>query len=333
VIKNSDKLKRAARLAWLLILVVASCCRWEAASAATESDDDLRELKRIQLKVQRVVQRSLPVTVAITDGIGFGSGVIVSEDGLVLTAGHVLMSGGNQFEVLFSDGRRLPAKRLGSNLDVDAGMVQITKGGPFPYVELGDVRELSRGDWCVCLGHSGGYEIGRQPPVRTGRILDFEPDTIVTDAVLIGGDSGGPIFDIDGKLIGINSNIGTSIAENRHVAINTYLKFWKRMYRGDSWGRLPELVVREKPRAALGVRVDLDHDEALVKAVHPGSAAEAAGLEVGDVVVEFGGAAVRDAQHLIDLVKQRKPRETVEVIIRRDGQALQKSIRLQVLGK
>jgi serine protease Do len=279
--------------------------------------EDPLALRDIERRVQQVVASNSSATVAVTDGIGFGSGVIVSADGLVLTAGHVLTTGGSNFRVLLPDGRAVKARPLGKNLDIDAGMVQITQPGPWPFVELGDSTTVRRGQWCICLGHSGGYELGRQPPVRVGRVLDLEAQALVTDCALIGGDSGGPLFDLDGRLIAIHSNIGTSIAENRHVSLELFRRDWQRMQRGDSWGTLPDLDVQKRDRAALGVRVDRAADEAVINEIYEDSAAEAAGLAAGDVVTEFDGVAVSDGAGLVEMVKQRKAGDTVELVVRR----------------
>lgn len=325
-------IKSLAVSAALFYLVILSLPLY-AEDGGLPSSDELSALKAIEKQVQKVVEKTLPSTVAVTDGIGFGSGVVVSEDGLVMTAGHVLTTGGSNFKVIFPNGREAKAKPLGKFLDVDAGMVQIVEEGPFPFVELGDIRVLTRGDWCICLGHSGGYELGRQPPVRAGRILDFEPDTLVTDCVLIGGDSGGPLFDLNGKLIGIHSNIGTSIAQNRHVAVNTYLKYWDRLKSGESWGILPDLEVKKKPRAAMGVRVDLESELAKITTVHRGGAGEAAGIQVDDLVLEFDGVKIKNSKHLIDLIKQRNPGEKITLAIERNEERIDLVVKLQMLGK
>jgi serine protease Do len=211
----------------------------------------LSEWKQRQAAVQEVVERTTNAVVAVTDGESFGSGVVVSRDGLVLTAGHVIMSEMSEFTVLFPDGRSASAKPLGKNLDQDAGMMQITDQGDWPYVDLADGLGIRRGEWVVALGHSGGWDLGRRPPVRVGRVLRVERDALTTDSPIIGGDSGGPLFDLEGQLIGIHSSIGESIAENRHVSIRTFLRDWDRLEAGESWGTLPGT---RPPRARGGDR-------------------------------------------------------------------------------
>lgn len=158
--------------------------------APTESIDSLRDK---QVKIRKVVEQSMPATVVVTDGIGSGSGVIVSEEGLVLTAAHVLLTGGPELRVIFADGRTVKATALGTNLDVDAGMLKLDEPGPWPFVPMAEAGVAEPGDWCVVLGHPGGYQLGRTPPVRVGRILADDPTVVLTDCALIGGDSGGPL--------------------------------------------------------------------------------------------------------------------------------------------
>lgn len=310
--------------------------RSEANSELRSEDPTLSSLLTIQNSIRNVVDRNLPAVISISDGAGFGSGVIVSPEGLILTAGHVVNTGASQFEIFFPGGQTATARLLGYNLNVDAAMLKLEGSGPWPFVELGQQASLKRGDWVVCLGHSGGYELGRKPPVRTGRVLDFREEMVVTDAVLIGGDSGGPLFDIDGKLIGIHSSIGEVIAENRHVSIDLYRRDWDRMARGDRWGQLPDLPgdidkhlppdgqqtePRQTQRAKLGVKVDQAAANAVVSEVTPGSPAERIGLKRGDVIESFGGVKVDSGNQLIELVRQRRVGESVRIQVRR-GQSL-----------
>jgi serine protease Do len=310
--------------------------RPDNAAQPRAEDPTLASLLSVQNSIRNVIDRNLPAVISISDGAGFGSGVIVSSEGLILTAGHVVNTGASQFEIFFPGGQSASARLLGYNLNVDAAMLKLEGAGPWPFVELGEQASLKKGDWVVCLGHSGGYELGRKPPVRTGRVLDFRDEMVVTDAVLIGGDSGGPLFDTDGKLIGIHSSIGEVIAENRHVSIDLYRRDWDRLARGERWGQLPDLPgdidkhlppdgqqpnSRKTERAKLGVKVDQTAQNALVSEVTPGSPAERIGLKRGDVIESFGGIKVESGNQLIDLVRQRRVGESVRLQVRR-GQSL-----------
>ena len=92
---------------------------------------------------------------------------------------------------------------------------------------MGRSKDLGRGQWCICIGHPGGYQPGRSAPVRVGRILDNRPSGIRTDCVLVGGDSGGPLFDTKGMIIGINSRIGSTIRANLHAPIDAFTRALK----------------------------------------------------------------------------------------------------------
>ena len=285
------------------------------------AEETLEDLKELEKQIQSTVSKVMPAVVSVTDGQGFGSGVIVSADGLVLTAGHVMASRfKDNYEVIFPDGTRVKAEPLGKNETVDAGMVRIVTPGPYPYAKIAQSDPLE-GDWVITLGHSGGYDLGRKPPVRTGRVLRRKGHQVISDAVLVGGDSGGPLFNIDGQVIGIHSSIGDSIAENRHVTINTFRKHWTRMASGEVWGELPDLSKskRKEKRASIGVVVDRTADNALVKNVHEDSPAYNAGIRIGDVITRFDNVPISSAKELIDLVKTCKPGKGFSIEILRNG--------------
>lgn len=291
--------------------------------------ETIAELKAREAQIKKVVKQVMPATVCVTDGVGFGSGVVVSEDGIVLTAGHVLLTEGKELEIIFPEGRRVRAKRLGKNLDVDAGMAKIIDDGPFPFVELGKTGEVKKGDWLIAMGHPGGYELGRTPPVRTGRVLQTNDKRIVSDCALIGGDSGGPLFDINGKLVGINSSIGSSIAENRHVAVDNFTKDWQRLAAGKSWGSLNKLASARRPtQGYLGVMLDLQADRALVKEVRSNTAAEVAGMKAGDIVTSLDGTPIRNSRMLINLLGRTKAGERVRMEVLRNGATVALSVKL-----
>lgn len=315
----------STRLFSLLCLISATVC---VTRALANDNYHLERLLVIQAQVSEVVSKNMPACVAVTDGVGFGSGVIINENGLILTAGHVMAEDGD-YEVIMPSGRTVRARPLGKNLDVDTGMIQIIEPGPWPYVEISETGRFRKGDWVVSLGHSGGFELGRIPPVRTGRILTQEGDQIVTDAALIGGDSGGPLFDLSGKLIAIHSSIGDSIAENRHVTVGAFKRDWKRLAAGESWGELPDLNEpgKSKKPGKMGVRVDRTATNARIREVKLGSPAEESGIRVNDVVVEFDNVTVRDGDHLIELIKGKFAGRVYPLTVLRNG----RTIKLEIL--
>jgi len=202
-------------------------------------------LKRVEAKSQAVVAKVLGATVGIINQslagnghIGEGSGVVVSEDGLVLTAGHVLGQPGAELTIIFPDGRRATAKALGANFTRDSGVAKITEPGKWPHVEMGHSDDIKPGSWCMALGHPGGVQQGRTPPIRLGRILVSGKTSkfLVSDATVISGDSGGPLFDLEGRVIGIHSNIGTSVNQNQHVPIDVYREQWNDLLAGKTFG-------------------------------------------------------------------------------------------------
>ena len=293
-----------------------------------ENGSVVDRLRRIQSLTQKVVPQVMPACVAVNDGTGFGSGVIVSSDGLVLTAGHVMV-GNSDYELILPNGKKVIARALGKNLSIDAGMLQIISPGPFPFVEIEDSLP-SKGDWVISLGHSGGYELGRSPPVRTGRLLEVEAHEMVSDAVLIGGDSGGPLFNLSGKLIGIHSSIGDTIAHNQHVTIPAFRSSWKRMKSGESWGTLPSLDKTPKAkRGIIGVRVDLEASNCRIKFVNQNSPAEEAGIEVGDIVLKFNQTEIRDGRHLIQVIKKKNAGDVCTMLLRRGESEFEVSIQLK----
>lgn len=315
-------------LTFAALLLVGLFCVSPALLPAQQYTDSVQQLLEVESKVKSVVEKNLNAVVAIADGVGAGSGVVVSEDGLVYTAGHVMVGKG-EYTIFFPDGRTARAVPKGKNLDIDAGVVQIIDPGPWPFVEIGKAKSLQPGDWVVSLGHSGGFELGRKPPVRTGRILNFSQTQIETDAVLIGGDSGGPLFDLDGKLIGIHSSIGDSIAENRHVMMEIFEKHRDRMKDGHIWGQLPTLHDKNDGSKPPKMGVKIKKESGLVTKVNRGSPAWNAGIEVGDIVRLFDGVEVTSGNHLIDMVQEKITGDVVRIALERDGRMIEVEVRLR----
>jgi S1-C subfamily serine protease len=222
----------------LRCVVVAALLAVGPAAGAKVSAESLHVTES---QVTAAVARVLPCTVALvsTQTGATGSGVLVSEDGLILTAGHVTRATGDELYAILPTGRRVRVQVLGANYGRDASMAKITDPGPFAFVDLGDSDSLEIDQWCLALGHAGGFQRDRSAPIRLGRVLGKNlVGYLATDCTLIGGDSGGPLFDLDGRLIGIHSNIGSSLSENHHVPIAVYRQDWDRLLAGERWGRL-----------------------------------------------------------------------------------------------
>src|SRR4051812_10305395 len=160
--------------------------------------ENLDDLKAIENHVKEVLAKVIPCTVGLRVGGASGSGVIISEDGLILTAGHVSGQPDRDMTVIMPDGKMLKGKTLGGNATIDSGMCRITESGKYPFVEMGKAADMKKGDWCIVTGQPGGFRLGRSPVVRYGRILDLNltrSDAFIrTDNTLVGGDSGGPLF-------------------------------------------------------------------------------------------------------------------------------------------
>jgi S1-C subfamily serine protease len=198
--------------------------------------ESIEDLKAIEKQVQAVLPKIMPAVVGVRIGPAQGSGVIIDNDGHVLTAGHVSGTPGSKADIVLPSGRTLKAKSLGRNGGIDSGMIQILDKGEYHHVEMGKSSDLKKGDWVLAIGHPGGFRSNRSPVVRVGRVLEVNPKFIRTDCALVGGDSGGPLFDMHGRVIGIHSRIAPIMTANIHVPVDTYRQTWDRLAKGESFG-------------------------------------------------------------------------------------------------
>ncbi|MDP7016632.1 MAG: trypsin-like peptidase domain-containing protein [Pirellulaceae bacterium] len=285
-----------------------------------EPPKSLEQLKAMDAHQRALVKFVATRTVAVQVGEAHGSGVIVSEDGFVLTAAHVAQQPGLTATLLLNDGRVLTGRTLGMNRAVDSGMIKIDKGefadGELPFAELGESAKLKRGQWCLVAGHPGGYQADRKLVYRLGRLLRISEHVFVSDCPLIGGDSGGPVFDMKGNVIGINSRIGDALNANLHVPVNAYLVNWDEMAKGKAWGQLPG------PKPSIGVIGYPDSENAEIVGVGKDSPAEKAGVKEGDVVLEFGGDEIENFAALVEAVNSRRPGQRVTVVVQRGDEKI-----------
>jgi serine protease Do len=310
--------------------------KWE--TNRTTHPEDLAELKALQARVKVVVDKCTPTTVAITITSGFavgaGSGVIVSEDGLVLTAAHVIAGesgtkggpasyeAGKECTIVLADGKRVKAKTLGINDRMDSGMVKIVDKGPndgkWPFSPVAKSADLLKQQWVVSLGHPGGPKSGRAPVARLGRIENNTKDIVRSNCTLVGGDSGGPLFDLDGNVVGIHSRIGLTLAQNIHVPTDRFKAEWDKLVAGEVIGR-----PQKTSGAVVGVVFPEDeNDDAWVSEVDDEGPAAKAGVKPGDTITKVNADGVKSVKQFRDLLKDKKPGETVKLTVRRGVEIL-----------
>lgn len=275
----------------------------------------------MQTHFQQLIKEVLPTTVAVQVGPAQGSGVIISPDGYVLTAAHVSGEPGRTAWLVMHDGSRVSGATLGVYRTLDAGLIKINKTQPdqtWPYATMGQSKDVATGMWCFAAGHPGGFQSDRPPVVRLGRVLALNDNsTITTDCTLIGGDSGGPLFGMDGKVIGVNSRIGNPLTVNLHVPVNTFRDEWVRLANGESWGHTPG---REP---FIGVQGEPESNDATIHRVFPGTPAADAGLQPGDLILRFAGRRVSDFTALQAYVSDEEPGNRVTIVVRRDDRTLE----------
>ena len=255
------------------------------------------DLRALQTSIWPVVEQARKTTVAVGAIGSTGSGVVVSAEGLVLTAGHVvtnLETGevADTVSILFDDGEEVLGKVLGINHRRDAAMIQLQGEGPWVFAPLGSSAQIRPGNWVLATGHPSGYDALRAAPVRFGRIISKSADHFCgSDCVLFGGDSGGPLFDLEGKVVGIHSWIGEDVQTNTHAGISGFIEDWEWMKAGKRDGQLQPPPGQREGKPALGVIFDTNGGARSVKldAVLAESAAELAGLRAGDVILRVDG--------------------------------------------
>jgi serine protease Do len=174
---------------------------------------------------------------------GSGSGVVVSADGLILTVAHVVQVPGTPVTIRFSDGRVVQGVSLGMDHEVDTGMVRITDAAPaggWPFSPLAPADSARPGEWVLATGHPGSIVVDRNPPVRLGRVTQHDENDVVSNCPIEPGDSGGPLFDLSGRVVAISTAIGgTGYDEGRptgwvshHVPISLFSAKWKDLLAG-----------------------------------------------------------------------------------------------------
>jgi len=276
-----------------------------------------------------------------------GSGVVISPDGYVLTNYHVIENA-TEVIVTLPGGEEFEAEIIGTDYITDLALLKLN-GRNFPYATLGDSYDLIIGEWVIALGNPFGlFDISKQPTATAGIIsavdMDFGPqkgrvykDMIQTDAAINRGNSGGPLVNSMGEVIGINTfiytasqftegsiGIGFAIPINLAKDIAEELKVSGKVDRSFSTGLAVERLTTE---VAKYLNVPFTKGVIVVE-VETGSNAEKAGVEIGDIISAVNGQKINSSREILKIIKESDLRSgnRIKLTLYRDGKTLTKYI-------
>jgi serine protease Do len=264
---------------------------------------------------------------------GTGSGFIIDSDGYILTNHHVI-DGAQRITVTLADGRAFRAQVVGTDPAIDVALLRIAGSRDLPEAPLGNSDELRVGEWVCAIGNPLGYVHSVTVGVVSfiGRKL-FDPsldDYIQTDAAINFGNSGGPLINARGQVIGINSaisskasNIGFAVPINQAVGILPQLKTAGHVSRGYMGVFLTDVT----PPLQRSLNLSTSHG-ALVQDVTNGSPAERAGLHTYDVILDVEGRDIASNEELIREISARQPGTTARLGVMRESRRLTVNVKL-----
>jgi serine protease Do len=311
----------------LCVVVAALFCPDLSAAQVTFS---LQELQEVQFKVQAQLPKVRTAVIALDSSSGAASGVIISPSGLALTAAHVVHGmlkkgpGDGLVQVTLDDGKQVTAKLLGYDMQTDAGMIQLLgHRKDWPHVQLGrSIEALRLGDWCFALGHPGGRDEARGAVLRVGKTIKISTNSIQTDCVLMGGDSGGPLFNLRGEVVGIHSQIWESRDQNAHVSVAPFLRYWKDM-------QASKVISKEQSEQSgwLGVATEKRAQGGLrIEQVADLSPAASIGLTDGDVILQAQGQELNSTDDLSRIIACYGVGQSLNLLIQSSKQNTQRTL-------
>ncbi|GAB5510917.1 MAG: Do family serine endopeptidase [Hyphomicrobiales bacterium] len=265
-----------------------------------------------------------------------GSGFIIDADGIVVTNNHVIQ-GADDIEVIMGNGRSYPAEVIGRDDATDLAVLRIVPEEPLPFVNFGDSDGLRIGDWVLAIGNpfglAGSVSLGIVSAMNRNIGAGPYDSFIQTDAAINRGNSGGPLFDMDGSVVGVNTAIlspnGRSVGVGFAIPAATVSNIVDQL-----------LMFGETRRGLLGVNIQevtpdmleslqLNNTRgALVSVLNENGPADQAGIQRGDVIVRFNGRAINIYSDLPAMVAQTAPGSIVPVEIVRDGQTVELNVTL-----
>jgi|TARA_B110000037_G_scaffold120618_1_gene137797 serine protease Do len=277
------------------------------------------------------------------DARSMGSGFVISEDGYILTNHHVVDQA-TEIQVLFADRREYTATIVGSDRRSDLALLKID-ATDLPTLSFAEADELRAGDWVLAIGSPFGLDysvtagivsaIGRSIPTEKGE--NYVP-FIQTDVAINPGNSGGPLFNLDGEVVGINSQIysrsGGSIGLSFSIPTSVALTVVDQLKKNGTVQRGWLGVVMQDVDKALAESLELGKPQgALINAVEPDGPADDAGIVPGDVIVRFNGQPIIDSGDLPHVVGAIAPGKKVKVEVYREGKRKTINVKVGALDK
>ncbi len=264
-----------------------------------------------------------------------GSGFIISPDGYIVTNNHVVDKA-DEIQIEFYSGERLDAKVIGTDPLTDIAVLKVESEKPLPYVEFADSDKLRVGDWVLAIGNPLGQGFSVSAGIVSARNRSLRgayDDFIQTDAAINKGNSGGPLFNLEGKVVGVNTailsptggsiGIGFSMASNVVRQVVDQLIKYGETRRG--WLGVQIQDVTDEIADAIGLKAA---QGALVTDVFKDSPADKAGIKSGDVIIAFNGEEVDDTRKLVRLVASAEVGAKVPVTVWRDGRTVDLTVKL-----
>jgi serine protease Do len=265
-----------------------------------------------------------------------GSGFIIDPSGLVVTNNHVI-SDADEISVILNDGTRLKATLVGRDQKTDLALLSVKPDKPLKFVKFGDSDKLRLGEWVVAIGNpfslggtvTAGIVSARNRDINSGPYDNY----IQTDAAINRGNSGGPLFNLDGDVIGINTaiispsggsiGIGFSVPSKTAMPVVDQLRQFGETRRG--WLGVKIQPVTDEIAETLSLKPTRG---ALVAGVDDRGPAKPAGIEAGDVIVKFDGKDIKDMRDLPRIVADTPVGKDVDVVVVRKGKEVTKSVKL-----
>lgn len=268
-----------------------------------------------------------------------GSGFIISDDGYIVTNAHVVEDV-DSIIVGLNDRTELPAQVIGKDSRSDIALLKVKTGAKLPVVKIGDTKKTKVGQWVLAIGSPFGFQRSATQGIISALARSLPNDTYVpfiqTDAAVNPGNSGGPLFNLDGEVIGVNSQIysrsggyqGISFAIPIDVAMDVadQIKAGGKVARG--W--LGVLIQEVTPELAQSFGLDKPQG-ALIGQVLADGPAQGAGIKTGDIIVAFNGQPVAHSSDLPLMVGRTRPETTVSLTVIRDGKEKNLSVKIKEL--